>query len=1203
MPGVQHRCRFSTFRLAHLHGYFQPWTIYVSSLCAERHYPRAGVEYRGPGSVLQDQWNHLVVVVSNGVTVTNVYGYLNGVLVAGPTALPAYVPNDGFSPATFTIGERSDDSYLFDGDVDEVAYYTNALDANAVLAHYQAGTNASPATPYSQLVLQQRPIIYYHLDEASAGSPYPAALPVASNLGSAGPAANGYYESGTVPGAPGPFGSNSLACMFVATNGGPAGTSGPGVLCDPYDLTVLNATNALTIAAWVQVPTTPNTDFETVLGRSDSSFRLSVDTSQLPHFAAAPNSDLTGTIAINDGNWHLWTGVYDPVSGKADLYIDGLVEASADWSALNSFEQVLLIGGAPDYNGTGTRAFAGSISDVAIFTNALTQAQIQAAYATIGVPPSPPIIVQQPVASEILFAGATLSADLTVTGPGPFTYQWYFNSSNQVAGATSAALSLANVQTTNAGSYDCVVSNHYGGTNSTSLILTVVSPLSDKYDAAILANKALCFYPLNETSGTTAYEYVQGNNGTYETNSLIGQPGVEDPPYLGFPATDFSVDIQGTESNSWVSAPFGALAGSNGMTIPNLTLTCWIYPVGVQNTSTGLIFDRGGATGGLGISPSGGATAGMLGYVWNNNNGDTYDFVSNLTPPDSQWSLVALSIAPTEAVLYLYSTSGRASATNAIPHSNGLLDGAWRLGNDADADPGRTFNGMMDAVAVFPSTLSPSQMNALFDTGAFGTTNVPPTVVVPSTPITVDQGGSGSIVSTVIDGPPPFTYQWYYLISGTTNTVAGATNGTLALTDIQAIQGSYQYYVVVANAYGAATSSFATLNILSGPPTLVADVSPLLTVVPAGTSVSLSMTVSGTEPFSYQWSNGGGLIGGATNSSYVFDALAGSNNYFVTVSNSFSAISSSTAAVVGVTNAPAVLGFNGTGSNWTLNQFPNVIFMPFITNNILELTDGNLSEASSAFYNTPQYIGGFVASYTYQVGAASSVADGVTFCIQDSTNTADEDPTNAIYGVGPSAVGNGGGDLGYNDITPSVAFQMNVYTGSSGGVGISFATNGLTVDSTPANPPYGGTAPVNISSFDPILVQLYYSQGDLTVLLTDGKLAYKTNYFCDIPGTLGSSSAFVGFTGASGGVGGLQTVSDFQFSYTTDPVLSVKPGVSGSVTISWPVSVTTLLELQESATLLGPWSNVGVSPIIVGSENQVTVTPGTSTAFFRLSLH
>ncbi len=47
------------------------------------------------------------IVVSNAVTVTNVYGYINGVLVAGPAPLPAYVPNDG-AQGGFTIGNRTD---------------------------------------------------------------------------------------------------------------------------------------------------------------------------------------------------------------------------------------------------------------------------------------------------------------------------------------------------------------------------------------------------------------------------------------------------------------------------------------------------------------------------------------------------------------------------------------------------------------------------------------------------------------------------------------------------------------------------------------------------------------------------------------------------------------------------------------------------------------------------------------------------------------------------------------------------------------------------------------------------------------------------------------------------------------------------------------------------------------------------------------
>ena len=59
--------------------------------------PALSMPIGAPSSVQQDQWNHLVIVVSNAVTAINVYGYLNGTLVAGPTVLPAFVPNDGLN--------------------------------------------------------------------------------------------------------------------------------------------------------------------------------------------------------------------------------------------------------------------------------------------------------------------------------------------------------------------------------------------------------------------------------------------------------------------------------------------------------------------------------------------------------------------------------------------------------------------------------------------------------------------------------------------------------------------------------------------------------------------------------------------------------------------------------------------------------------------------------------------------------------------------------------------------------------------------------------------------------------------------------------------------------------------------------------------------------------------------------------------------
>jgi hypothetical protein len=93
-------------------------------------------------------WYHLVGTYDG----TNMSFYLNGALVgtqsaAGYTANS--VNNAGVNP--IALGNRGDASGYgaFDGSLDEFAYYTNALTAAQVLAHYQIGTNSFrvPAAP------------------------------------------------------------------------------------------------------------------------------------------------------------------------------------------------------------------------------------------------------------------------------------------------------------------------------------------------------------------------------------------------------------------------------------------------------------------------------------------------------------------------------------------------------------------------------------------------------------------------------------------------------------------------------------------------------------------------------------------------------------------------------------------------------------------------------------------------------------------------------------------------------------------------------------------------------------------------------------------------------------------------------------------------------------------------------------------------
>ena len=90
----------------------------------------------------------------------------------------------------------------------------------------------------------------------------------------------------------------------------------------------------------------------------------------------------------------------------------------------------------------------------------------------------------------------------------------------------------------------------------------------------------------------------------------------------------------------------------------------------------------------------------------------------------------------------------------------------------------------------------------------------------------------------------------------------------------------------------------------------------------------------------------------------------------------------------------------------------------------LRLTDGGSGEASSAFFNTPVNVQSFTNDFSFQL--ASATADGFTFTIQ---------------GNSPTALGPGGGGLGYGPSHPggtpgigkSVAVKFDLYSNAGEG--------------------------------------------------------------------------------------------------------------------------------------------------------------------------
>ena len=83
----------------------------------------------------------------------------------------------------------------------------------------------------------------------------------------------------------------------------------------------------------------------------------------------------------------------------------------------------------------------------------------------------PPVISTPPI-NQTVFVNSAVTFNVTASGSLPLNYQWNFNGTN-IDGATNASLTLANVQTNQAGNYAVQVMNLFGSTNSVAAVLLV----------------------------------------------------------------------------------------------------------------------------------------------------------------------------------------------------------------------------------------------------------------------------------------------------------------------------------------------------------------------------------------------------------------------------------------------------------------------------------------------------------------------------------------------------------------------------------------------------------------------------------------------------------------------------------------------------------------------------------------------------------
>lgn len=208
---------------------------------------------------------------------------------------------------------------------------------------------------------------------------------------------------------------------------------------------------------------------------------------------------------------------------------------------------------------------------------------------------------------------------------------------------------------------------------------------------------------------------------------------------------------------------------------------------------------------------------------------------------------------------------------------------------------------------------------------------------------------------------------------------------------------------------------------------------------------------------------------------------------------------------------------------------------------VLELTDGNLGEDSSAWYATRVNIQNFVTDFTFQLSPGVT-ADGFTFALQ-SNSTAAIGISGGGMGYGPVVAGDPGG------IPNSIAVKFDLYDNAGEGIN----STGLYINGAAPNIPAVdlAAAGINLHSGDPFAVHMTYDGTSLVMTLTDTatNVVFTNTWTIDIPGTLGANTGYAGFTAGTGGVSATQNI----LTWTMAPLLSAPAvTITPAGTISFP---------------------------------------------------
>ena len=412
-------------------------------------------------------------------------------------------------------------------------------------------------------------------------------------------------------------------------------------------------------------------------------------------------------LAPPQNQWSFVALVVTPTNATMYLFnANGLSSASVfNPYAVQSFAGTTTLGCDPD--DIKGRNFNGLLDEVAVYDRSLSGPELVNLYSqATGVGVLPQITLLTP-AVIYGYPGSSATFAASVLGNGPFTYRWYqgplaLTNGGNVFGADTLSLTITNLTASQAGNYTLVVTGSAGSTTSAVSTLNLGVPPATPYNQVILAAKPYAYWRLNETSGTVAHDSLGLYNGTYGAAMQLGAPGQESTGLFGMGADTAAARFTQNTAQSWVTVP------ALNLNTNAVTILAWVYPTTVPDPWSGIFMYSSPSTAGIMFRDNNPDTLGMY---WNN--GSFWWNGTGLTVPTNQWSLLALSVEPTDATLYVVNSAGTNSWFNNTAMNAESWSGPARIGNDPYSVT-RTFNGYINEVTVFNRTLTGAELGQFY---------------------------------------------------------------------------------------------------------------------------------------------------------------------------------------------------------------------------------------------------------------------------------------------------------------------------------------------------------------------------------------------------------------------------------------------------------------------------------------------------------